>query len=559
MTIVKPYAINGRPIDAGSGNFSVCPVCPCPPLWATTCDDLLVYLHTLEIDFSGTYYNTGYILRSIADPLNPSYQHFLGALTFEYDGIPYIAFVTCSCSFVVWQWNTTYSIHEQGDACTCLADMLLEMYATHFGVTIHAEGALISPSTEEQPLSFTTHGRAVTFSCGENRYVALRDCDPNYCDSIDIRLLAQDQYYREIQGACSCPDVVYFILEAEKSGYEVFGNSILLTQPGAGIPDTRAMACYDDGNSWIYMGCNCLLNSQPNTAARYDLGCDDCYDFSHWEELRPGFIAKQRGSHSLYTGTFDFAKSTRMVKLNGYPHTEYETSGGGSIDYRTYVYLFERVDGSRVIITYEWDEQYSYWDSDFINVPNDTELAGHAELFEYSPDNTTIFGAAFTVTLQNRDWWDIFDTEQEAIEHANYVVPLPYGGVAGCNQEGHTSERHVGIPYIEKANCTYVVFVAGEYRYNQETGKWEARWGFYKGPIYHLRRIPTNLGFLSPDGTYTKELTLPTYASLETACAPSVYPSNAFEGWREGLVVVTPDSGEEDHMPCEEIDPEEFE
>jgi hypothetical protein len=441
----------------------------------------------------------------------------------------------------------------------------LQHLATVYSGTFYGEGYIRTPDIEELVAPAVEVFQAatiytVTVNEITTRYIVTVGCGDD-CP-LGKRVLRDRESYIEKDGVCGCPALASFIENAEFEGHEVFGESILLFQIMSEYKDVRVLACYDDGENWLYIDCQCKTGTTSNVGRRYDLECAACFDYLAFEEAREGFIAKQRGSHSLYTGTFDGVVQTRIARLDGF-YSDYYLSGGGSIDYRTYVYLLDGADGNRYLRLWDWDYNARRWVSSSVLVPSDATLSGYAPLFTYSePPFNTIFGAAFTVAIPEMpidfNSWGSYDSEQLAAARA--ATTIPRFGIASCNCEGHTSGRHVGHPYAETPSCDNTEYISGEYRYNSERNKWEAHPGWYQGTVYHLRRIPTNIGFLAPDGTYSEEITLPTLNDLAVSpCSTDAYFPNIYEDWPEGRLIETHSSGKEDPAPCPEIDPEEFE
>ena len=579
--IVSPFAIDGRPLDNGNKTFSVCPICPCTP--PKTCEDLIAYLHILETELSGTYYNTGYIFRSLDDPLNPSYQHFLGALTFVYDGISYVAFVTCACSFVVWKWNDKYSIHEQSDACTCLADMLMAMYVTQVGGTEYGEGFMYSPPKDEGGLATkTAHGGAVIFTFGEQNYIFLRSCDKEDCLSFNIREMTEGEYYREMSGVCDCPEIIDFALTAEENGYTIFGPSLLYSISATyngqvSFSYRKVAACYFDAEvevyneatnemetgGWRYANCGyCTFGIERGDKQRMDFSCDGCVDIR--KIPFPGLVAEQYGSHTCYKGTFNGVQQRKLL-YSGTPTDV--NNGGGYVDFRTRVALYD-IDGKRYLVS-QWitGNELKPLRTESFEVPIDTVFDGYAELLKYQRGSDGVIGyhsdmpiygipgdTYGTYLVQNYETKDFY-TEEEAIAFSNTESAFETSAASVFNY------FQIDLESIDKRTpvCDYDI-IGNFVRHLDYGGKrWRASNKGKYGIIYSFRALETNRGFLLLDGTYITEIYQPTLSEVQT-CADYSTWKYGHSRWSGGYdrVVDRAGAGEEDPI-CQEIDPEEFE
>lgn len=582
--IVSPFAIDGRPIDNGNKTFSVCPICPCVPPWVKTCEDLIAYLHILETELSGTYYNTGYIFRSLDDPLNPSYQHFLGAVTFVYDDISYVAFVTCACSFVVWRWNDKYSIHEQSDACTCLADMLMAMYVTQVGGTEYGEGFMYSPPKDESGLATkTTHGGAVVFTFGEQNYIFLRSCDKEDCSSFNIREMAEGEYYREMFGVCDCPEIIDFVLTAEENGYTVFGPSLLCyvsTYRGeVSFSYRKVSSCYFDPSftftpdygettvtgAWRYANCGgCSFGYLPPEYLRQDFPCDGCVDIRKIPFA--GLVAEQNGSHTCYKGTFNGVQQRRLL-YSGTPSDV--NNGGGYVDFRTRVALYD-IDGKRYLVS-QWitGNELEPLRTESFEVPIDTVFDGYAELLKYQRgsdgvigyhSNMPIYGIpgdTYGAKFEQEAYERSFYTEAEAIAYSlSHSTSTTYS-LALFNY------YQMNLENMDKrtADCADITDKPGGVYY--ESG-YEKPWSAFPikkvGTIISLRMLETNKGFLMLDGSFLESVYIPTLSEVQ-ACAQIVRWEWDHGHWGGGYyrIVDRAGAGEEDPICPNQIDPDEFE
>lgn len=509
--IVSPFAIDGRPIDNGNKTFSVCPICLCTPPWAKTCEDLIAYLHILETELSGTYHNTGYIFRSLDDPLNPSYQHFLGALTFVYEGISYVAFVTCACSFVVWKWNDKYSIHEQSDACTCLVDMLMAMYVTQVGGTEYGEGFMYSPPKDEGGLATkTTHGGAVVFTFGEQNYIFLRSCDKEDCSSFNIREMAEGEYYREMSGVCDCPEIIDFTLSAEESGANVMGEGVLVIIRPTGKPSSYPfLACYLDGGIYHIMGCGCSATTVDPT------------DY-------PGCLVypvEHAGACKCYRLEDILKKNADKLNITAHQmgsHTVYQTSGGtlacvygcgepGYIDWRVFVGVIDNA-GVKSIIVIAPDN--SPCPSGIIT--DGVALAGYATLFAKEENRPYILGCGFSYWMTTKERFaaeplsncshyvagTIYYNDPPGADEVTHEEALALGAALSETISGHGLWIYCSpdVPHSPVIDREGVPWFGGSFYDDTEQKIVYVIRRYQCGPIYSIRYIETNRGVLTPDG-----------------------------------------------------------
>lgn len=584
MTLAKPYALNGRPLVGPGGSMYMCPICQCLPPWVVTCDDMLAYLDILQPPLNGTRIGPGYILINFDDILQPVYQHFLGAMTFLWDGMRFIAFVTCKCSFVTWALKDTYEIHEQSDACECLADMLLGMYATRFGGTAYGEGAIVTPgATPEEPLSTEPHGGAVVFSADGKEYIATRSCDPEDCTTFGIRELITGEYYREMFGVCDCPEIIDFVLTAEENGYTVFGPSLLhsvSTYRGeVSFSYRKVSSCYFDAEvevyngatnemetgGWRYANCGyCTFGIESRDKQRMDFPCDGCVDIRKIPFA--GLVAEQYGSHACYKGTFNGVQQRRLL-YSGTPTDV--NNGGGYVDFRTKVALYD-IDGKRYLVS-QWitGNELDPIRTESFEVPIDTVFDGYAELLKYQRgsdgvigyhSNMPIYGIpgdTFGARFEQEAYTRSFLTEAEAIAYSLSHSTSETYSLALFNY------YQMNLENMDKrtADCADITDKPGGVYY--ESG-YEKPWSAFPikkvGTIISLRMLETNKGFLMLDGSFLESVYIPTLSEVQ-ACAQIVRWEWDHGHWGGGYyrIVDRAGAGEEDPICPNQIDPEEFE
>ena len=105
-------------------------------------------------------------------------------------------------------------------------------------------------------------------------------------------------------------------------------------------------------------------------------------------------------------------------------------------------------------------------------------------------------------------------------------------------------------------DCSNLVVNGGEYSYDEATKRWKARSGYYTGLLYCEKTIPTNKGFLFPDGSFKQYFTSPLF-SIFNSCNVNIVFYRQEDVWVCGVEHTIP--ARDNASPCEEIDPEEFE
>lgn len=333
-------------------------------------------------------------------------------------------------------------------------------------------------------------------------------------------------------------------------GESIHPNAVIVNDIETELSISRAKAWSGgEAAAKYYVECGTDRAFYEPKAEAVPLSCNACLNMAYIFSQLSGFINIQYGSHSLYSGTFDGVYQTRIVNKDGYG-TLGIFGAGGSIDYRTIVCLFNRDNGKFLsILTY--DSFLDKWEQEIRYVPADTVLSGYATLFDRTDNNTSIRGNQYIISAEYVPAYTYFDTEKEAEalskKHNNTVMAISTrAGDGFCPDYAHT-------PTVA---CSNLVVNGGEYNYDEVTKRWKARSGYYTGLLYCEKTIPTNKGFLFPDGSFKQHFTSPLF-SLFNSCNVNIIFYRQEDVWVCGVGHTIP--ARDNASPCPEVDPEEFE
>jgi hypothetical protein len=282
MSIVKPWAIKGRPLDGGGMQMSVCPICPCPPPHLDTCELRLLYLEYLHEKLGGELLKEGYVFLKWKTAHEPLYDAFLGALQFTHGERQYLAYVRCNCDFVVKALGKKQYAKEYEDACECPPEIAIEMLHDRYGGTPLAEGYVFFGWLESLMPDYDVFRSALQFSTEDGERIAYVDCD---CRRLKLAVLQEGQIAKERENACECPPEVAIDMLYERFGGLLLGYGYIFfgwlesLMPDYDVFRMAIQFTYEDRELLAYVDCGCeglkvAAMQEGQFAKEYEEACE---------------------------------------------------------------------------------------------------------------------------------------------------------------------------------------------------------------------------------------------------------------------------------------------